>query len=167
MNAFIFLQFGYCPLVWMFHGQKLINGIDSIYKRALRTAFRDYESTFTPLLQQSGSLFIHQKNLQILATEIFKTKNGLNPVIIEDVFKVKNLTRNFPNAKYVNRSKVNSVKYGAETITSFSAKISKISPNGYKDLTQLSTFKSKIKNWETDECSFRLYKAYICRVGFI
>ena len=167
MNAFIFLQFGYCPLVWMFHGQKLISGIDNVYKRALRTAFRDYKSTFTPFLKQSGSLFIHQKNLQILATKIFTTKNGLNPVIIEDVFNVKNLTCNFSNAKYVNRSKVNSVKYGAETITSFSAKISKILPNGQKELSSLSTFKNNIKNWETDECSCRLYKAYIYGAGFI
>ena len=161
MNAFIFLQFGYCKLVWMFHSKKLINRINNIHESALRIVFRDYESTFTLLLKQNWSLFIYQKSLLILATEIFNTKNGLNPGIIEYVFKANNLTYNFPNAKSVNRSNVNSVKYGAETITSLSAKISKILPNDYKDLTSFPTFQSKIKNWETDEFSCRLCKIYL------
>ena len=41
MNAFIFSQFGYCPLVWMFHNRKLNNHINNIHKRALRKFFRD------------------------------------------------------------------------------------------------------------------------------
>ena len=47
---------------------------------------------------------------------------------------------------------MNSFKYGTETITSLSAKIWRILLSDYKELTSLSTFKSKIKNWETDEC---------------
>ena len=65
---------------------------------------------------------------------------------MEDVFKFENLVRNFLNARTLNRSNVNSVKYGAETITSLGAKIWKILPIGYKELTSLSTFKSKLKN---------------------
>ena len=96
-----------------------------------------------------------------------KTQNGLNPVIKEDLFKFKNLTYNFRNEETLNKSNVNSVKCGTETITSLGAKIWKILPNGYKELTCLSTFKSKIKNWETDKCPSRLCKRYIQRVGFI
>ena len=77
MNAFIFSQFGYCPLVWMFNSRKLNNRINNIHERALRIVYRDYESTFQQLLKQNKSVSIHQRNLQILATEIFKTKNGL------------------------------------------------------------------------------------------
>ena len=144
-NAFIFSQFGYCPLIWMFHSRKLNNRINNIQERALRIVFRDYKSTFQQLLKQNKSVSIHQRNLQILATEIFKTKNGFNAVIMEDVFKFKNLTYNFQNAETLNRSNVNSVKYRTETITSLGAKIWKILPNDYKELTSLSAFKSKIK----------------------
>ena len=84
------------------------------------------------MLKQNKSVSIHQRNLQILATKIFKTKNGLNPVIMEDVFKLKNLTYNFRNAETLNRRNVNSVKYGTETIPSLGAKIWKILPNEYK-----------------------------------
>ena len=85
----------------------------------------------------------------------------------EDIFKFKNLTYNFRNAETLNTSIVNFVKYGTETITSLSAKIWNILPNEYKELTSLSTFISKIKNWETDECPCRLCKTYIQRIGFL
>ena len=151
----------------MFHSRKLNNRISNIHERALRIVFRDYESTFQQLVKQNRSVSIHQRNLQILATEIFKTKNGLNPVIMKDVFKFKNLTYLFRNAESRNRSTVNSVKYGTKTITSLSAKTSKILPNNYNELTSLSTLKSKVKNWETDQCPCKLYKTYIQRLGFI
>ena len=87
------------------------------------------------MLKQNKFVSIHQRNLQILATEIFKTKNGLNPVSMEDVFKLKNLAHNFQNAETLNRSNVNSVKYGTEAITFLGVKILKTLVNGYKELT--------------------------------
>ena len=95
---------------------------------------------------QNGSVSIHQRNLQIIATEIFKTKNCRNSAIKKDVFKFKNLTYNFRNAENLNRSNVNFIKYGTETITYLVVKIWKILPNGYKELTSLISFKYKIKN---------------------
>ena len=86
---------------------------------------------------------------------------------MEYIFQFKNLTYNFRNAETLNISNVNSVKYGTEIIASLGAKIWKILPKDYKELTLFSTFKSKIKNWETDKCPFRLCKTYIQRVGFI
>ena len=71
------------------------------------------------------------------------------------------LAYNFRNAETLSRSNVSSVKYGTETITSLGAKIWKILPNDYKELTSLSTFKSKIKTWETNKCTCRLCKTYI------
>ena len=122
MNAFIFSQFGYCPLVWMFHSRKLNNRINNIHERTLRIVLQQF-------LKQNNSVSVHQRKLQILATEIFKTKNGLNPIIMEDVFKLKNSIYNFRNAETLSRRNVNSVEYGTETITSLSAKIWKTLPN--------------------------------------
>ena len=119
------------------------------------------------MINQNKFVSIHQRNLQLLAAEIFKTKNGLNPVIMEDIFKFKYLTYNFRNVETLNRSSVNSVKYGTETIK---CQIWKILANDYKELTSLSRFKCKIKNWETDECPYRLCKTcktYTQRVGFV
>ena len=91
---------------------------------------------------QNGSVYIHQRNLQILPTEIFKTRNGLKPVIMEDIFKFKHLTNNFQNAETLNRSNVNSHKYRTETNTSSGGNIL---PNDYKTLRSLNT-NVKIQN---------------------
>ena len=67
-----------------------------------------------------------QETYKYLLPKFFKTKNSLNPVIMEDVFKFKNLTYNFWNAETLNRSNLNFVKYGTETITFLGAKTWKI-----------------------------------------
>ena len=69
--------------------------------------------------------------------------------------------------KLSTEANVSSVKYGTETITSLGVKIWKILPRDSKEPTSLSTFNSKIRNWETDNCPCRLCKTYVQRVGFI
>ena len=118
------------------------NRINNIYEFVLRITFRNYQLTFKQSLMQNGSVYIHQRNLQILPTEIFKTTNGLKPVIMEDVFKFKHLTNNFQNAETLNRSNVNSHKYRTETNTSSGGNIL---PNDYKALRSLNT-NVKIQN---------------------
>ena len=46
MKAFITSQFGYCPLIWMFHSRALNNKINSIHERALSITYNDRTSTF-------------------------------------------------------------------------------------------------------------------------
>ena len=75
MKAIICSQFGYCPLVLIFHSRKINNHINSVHERALRVVYRDYNATFSQLLSKDKSVTIKQRNLQLLPTEIFKTKN--------------------------------------------------------------------------------------------
>ena len=57
----------------------------------MRAVYRDYNATFCELLSKDKSVTIHQRNLKLLATEIFKTKNELNPKIMEELFTFKNV----------------------------------------------------------------------------
>ena len=68
MKAFICSQFGYCPLVWMFHSRKINNRINSLHERALKVVYRGYKATFSELLSKDKPVTIHQRNLQLLAT---------------------------------------------------------------------------------------------------
>ena len=61
----------------MFHSRQLNNRINKIPERALRLVYKDKKLTFDDLLKLDNSVNIHQGNLQILATEIFKVKNSL------------------------------------------------------------------------------------------
>ena len=77
MKTFVFSQFNYCPLVWMCHSRKLNNKINRLQERALRIVYNDKSSTFYQLLEKDKSVTIHTRNLQYLATEIFKVKSVL------------------------------------------------------------------------------------------
>ena len=58
----------------MFHGRHLNNKINKIHERALRIAYKDYESSFSTMLERDTSVTIHSKNLQTLMSEMFKTE---------------------------------------------------------------------------------------------
>ena len=81
----------------MFHCRKINNCINSLHERALRVVYKDYNATFSELLSKDKSETIYQRNVQLLATEIFKTKNELNPKIMEKIFTFKSMDYNLRN----------------------------------------------------------------------
>ena len=86
MKAFEISQFNYCPLIWMFHNRALNNRINKIHERALRIVYQNKNLSFSELLELDSAVTIHEQNLQVLVTEIFKVKNNLSPEIIKQVF---------------------------------------------------------------------------------
>ena len=83
MNTFVMSQFSYCPLIWMFHDRHINNKVNKIHERAVRIACKDSHSCFESLLERNNSVSRHQRNLQLLLVEIFKTKENLNPSFVE------------------------------------------------------------------------------------
>ena len=79
MKAFICSQFGYCPLVWMFHRRKISSCINNLNERTQRVVWRDYNATFSEL--KDKSVTIHQKKLtttcnrNLLGKKLIKSKN--------------------------------------------------------------------------------------------
>ena len=84
MKPFITSQRSYCPLIWMVHCRRLNNKINSINERALRIPYQDNTSTFQELLNKDNFVSIHLRNLQFLATEMFKIHRGLSPEILRE-----------------------------------------------------------------------------------
>ena len=167
MNAFISSQFSYCPLIWMCHSRSLNSRINRIHERALRIVYKDYDSSFESLLEKSGSVKIHQRNLQTLATEIYKVMHDLSPTLMNEIFQLKDSTYNLRKNTTFKTRNVKSVYYGTETISYLGPKIWELVPNEIKNSTTLSIFKSKIKDWIPNDCPCRLCKEYVANVGFI
>ena len=71
MKAFVSSQFAYCPLIWMFHSRQINHKINKLHERALRIVYNDHFSSFEELLSKDKFVTVHQRNLQILATEIY------------------------------------------------------------------------------------------------
>ena len=124
MIAFITSQFSYCPLDWMFHSRTLNNQSNKIHEKALRLVCKNETFfSFDDLLKRDKSVSIHQKNLQILATEIYKTKNNLGPKIMKDTFHLIQKPYNLRNDPQLQRRRNRSVYFGMESISSLAPKI--------------------------------------------
>ena len=82
MKTFVESQFNYCPLIWMFHSRRLNNKINNVHEKALRIVYSDYKSTFQELLNKDASFSVHHRNIQTLATEVYKHIHGLLPAIM-------------------------------------------------------------------------------------
>ena len=95
-KAFIESQFNYCPLIWMLHSRTMNNKINCLHERSFRIVYSDHSSTFEELLERDKTFFIHQKNIQSLAIEIYKFVNGLSPEIMNSVFNLKENNRYSP-----------------------------------------------------------------------
>ena len=72
MNSFFNSQFSYCPLIWMFHSRIMNNKTNRLHERCMRLIHEDKTSSFEELLERDKSASIPTRNLQILATEMFK-----------------------------------------------------------------------------------------------
>ena len=86
VNTFFTSQFNYCPLTWMFHSRKLNNKINRLHERCLWLIYSDRSSLYEELLDKDNAVPIHQKNLQKLAIEMFKTYTGMTGQIMNAVF---------------------------------------------------------------------------------
>ena len=77
INAFFKSQFNYCPLIWMCHDRENNNQINRLHERYLRIIRNDKQSSFNGLLEKDNSFCIHERNIKILATEMFKVSKNL------------------------------------------------------------------------------------------
>ena len=126
MKAFINSQFGYCPLVWMNHSRKLNNRINRIHEK-------------------DNSVKVHDRNLQVLVSEMFKVKMGVSPVIMNEIFQICNCNYKTRNFSEFQSECIKTVHYGMETVSFLGPKLWSILPKEYKNIDNLSEFKKKSK----------------------
>ena len=137
-------------------------------ERCLRTVYSDNQSTFEELLEKDNTISVHQRNLQFLATELYKVLNGLSPDLMKDVFPLNDYSGYKTRNKRTFKSRhVKTVRYGTGSLAYLAPKIWELVPNEMKNLESLAAFKTAIKKWKTRNCPCRLCKNYIPQVGFV
>ena len=117
ITTFIMSHFSYCPLVWMFHDRASNNKINKIHERALRIIHKDSTSNFQELLNKSNSVSVHQRNLQLLLTEIYKTVHNLNPTFMTQVFEEKDVPYNLRESNSLTLPKAKTTLFTGSTLT--------------------------------------------------
>ena len=158
MQAFIFSQFGYCPLVWMFHSRKLNNRINKIHERALRIVYQDEQSSFDALLQRDESFTIHERNIQTLGIELYKVAWGLSPEIMKLVFPL-NSRKTFVWEDIFQTFNIKTTTWGLETLAHIGPKIWSVIPKEMK-LLPLSKYIESIRKWKPI-CPCRMCKLWV------
>ena len=167
MKTFITSQFNYAPLTWMFHNRTLNNKINKLHERALRIVYKNNELTFQEMLEKDNSVMIHHKNLQKLASEMYKIKNKISPIPMQELFTEKTHQYDLRDENTWEIDNLRTVKYGSDTIRNMGPKTWELVPNDIKESTSLTQFKSEIKNWAPKKCTCRLCKTYIYNLGFL
>ena len=166
MKSFIISQFNYCPIIWMHCQRKYNNLINRIHERALRIAYNDYDSDSKKLLENDNSVTIHQRNIQTLILEIFKTLNNLNPTFMKEIFclKVLNYSTRKQNLIYPNP---HTVAYGLESFGYQACKLWEKIPYEIQQSDSVSTFKNALTKHCENICNCKLCKSYIPHLGYI
>ena len=168
MNSFFNDQFNNCPLMWILHSRSNNSKIKHLHERCPRLIYGDKQSPYEELLIKDGTVSKHHRNIQTLATEMFKVKNETSPEIINYIFTQRII--NHYNLRHTNHFETPFVKpvYNrTESDSYLRPKIWDIVPEEYKTLNSLNSFKESGKNWVPLNCPCSLCKSYVRGVGFI
>ena len=167
MKTFIMSQFSYCPLIWMFHDKNINNKINRIQERALRIAYKDNNSPYEKLLENDNSVSIHQKNLQLLMVEIYKTRNHLNPSFMMDIFEEKPMPYQLRSSSNLNLPKVRTTCYGTDAVRFMGQRVWAKLPVEVKTSDSLTIFKKHLKTTKCKHCNCRICKPFIYGLGYL
>ena len=167
MKSFIESQFACCPLVWMCCDKTSDNCINYLHDRALRTVYNDNVSTFEKLLEKDNFVTIHVRNLRILATELYKTKENLAALIMHEMFEQKNIQYNLRSQTDFQIGSVKTVNCGLMALRYLGPKICDIVPFEIKNSETLAQFKMEIKSWKPTHCPCNLCQPYFHCLGHI
>ena len=143
------------------------NKINRIHERALRITYNNKSSSFQDLLDKDNSVTVLHRIIRTLAIETLKVPHGLSTPLLNEIFQERKCNHKLRGNNFLNRRRVNSARYGTESVSFLAPKIWDISPLEIKNSETLNAFKAKIKNWVPQECPCRLCKTYVSQVGFI
>ena len=138
-----------------------------LHEKALRLVYNDYNLSFNELLVLDNSFTIHHRNLQKLATEMFKVKHNLSPTFMKNIFPESKIPYNLRYTPEFQTKNIRTVFNGTETISFRGPRTWALVPSEIKMSTSLLQFKEKIKRWKPEGCMCRLCKIYVKDLGFI
>ena len=119
------------------------------------------------IFRMDNSFTVHERNLQKLATEMYKVINNISPSFMKFIFPETSNPYNLRNKNPFETSNIHSVYYGQETLYFRGPKTWALVPAEIKQSKSISEFKNKIKKWKPIGCMCRICKIYINNLGFL
>ena len=160
INSYFYSNFNYCPLVWMFSSAKSLNKVESLQKRALRFLYEDYVSSYEELLQKAGKETMKVNRLRSLCIEIYKLINNINPTYMNEIFKLRKISRAVRSNYKLNLDvpTINQVSFGS--LRYYGSKIWNSLSFHIKSSENLEAFINIIKNWNGVSCKCKMCQYY-------
>ena len=100
-------------------------------------------------------------------TEMYKTKNGLNPSFMQEIFRENTTHYNLRNNNEFTQPRVRSVSNGTESIRFKGPQLWQTLPPTIRNSETLCRFKKEIKNWYGENCPCRLCRTFIPNLGYL
>ena len=110
---------------------------------------------------------VRHRNLHRLANEMYKIKDNLSPIPVQDIFKEHVNIHDLRNNRSWELPKVRTIHYGIETIRFRGPKTWVSIPINIRESKSLMEFKAKLKNWKPNDCTCRLCKIFIPNLSFL
>ena len=130
----------------MCHSRIINKKINRLHERSLKRIYGDKQSSFEELLEKDSSVSIHERNIQILATEMYRVRKDMSrPQITELFARSSEHPSNLRHSAEFLQLFVNSVRCGTGSISYLSPKIRDMVPDTYKSIDSLYNFKKVIK----------------------
>ena len=113
--------------LWLVKINHLIKFYGAVHYEKININYKlysDKQSSFETLLEKDGSASVHNRNLQILATEMHKIKNDLSPLIVTELFEQRN-EQHYDLRKYSQFTipPIRTVYHGLESVSFLTPKI--------------------------------------------
>ena len=100
MNSLVLSNFSYCPLIWSFLSARQCSKIDKIIEKSLKVIDNENSLTYKELLNKYEQSSIKHRAHKVIATEIYKTFNNLNPEYMRKIFQKIQYKEHASNAKF-------------------------------------------------------------------
>ena len=105
---------------------------------------------------------IHKRNIDVLMVEIFRVTNKICPPIIKSLSIFRELfSYNIRNVQDIKTQGVKTINFDLEAKIYLRSTAQPISFNEEKSFSNITDFKTKIKNWKCNECPCRFAKSLL------
>ena len=142
-----------CPFDMDVCGKTLINKICKIHHRTLRMVYSECNKSYGEFVQLSNNMSIHQRHLQYLAFEVFKSLMHLNPEFMWSYFNENPIPYDLREGFKVFLPPVKSFRLGLNSIHFRGSILWNNLPSSIENSQTVNEFKVKVKNFGNIHCT--------------